>query len=136
MSVAYTYLMSFTIQCLNVSTSGLTVVARSESEIATATSKSSTASPPRLQHLIPEIAKAIENERTYQEDLFQAQMCLAWIYWIEEQYELAAATVPSRLPNTVDPTTEKLGTLREWTQVCIFKCAYIAGKYAILAMAS
>ena len=110
-------------------------MARCESEIVTATSRSSPATSTRLQHLIPELSKAIENERTYPEDRFQAQTCIAWIYWIEEQYKLVAATISLSLPNTVDSATEKQGPLREWTQVCIFKCAYIGGEYAVFAMA-
>lgn len=114
---------------------GLIVVARSEFEVVTATSKNSPASSSRLQHLIPELSKAIEIENTYAEDVFQAQTCLAWVYWIDEQYKLVAATVPSSLPTTVNSTTEKQGTLRQWTQVCIFKSAYIGGEYAIVLMA-
>ena len=83
----------------------------------------------KLQDFIAPLATAIEHEKTYNEDAFQARTCLAWVHWIDGQSDLAVSCLPSNLPKTIDPVTEKQGSLRGWTHVCIIKSAYIRGHY-------
>jgi len=73
------------------------------------------------------LLEAIENERTYVEDEFQAQVCLGWIHWQLGEPSLAA----SRLPRSVEHDFAQLdGTSKEsaqWTRVCALKASYIKG---------
>lgn len=71
--------------------------------------------------------EAIEKEKTYVEDEFQAQVCLGWIHWQLGEPSLAA----SRLPRNVEQDFAQLdGTSKEsaeWTKVCALKASYIKG---------
>jgi tetratricopeptide (TPR) repeat protein len=76
---------------------------------------------------IPQLLDAIEKERTYAEDEFQAQVCLAWIHWQLGEPALAAG----RLPKNIEEDFSQLdGTNKEsaeWTKVCALKGSYIKG---------
>ena len=82
---------------------------------------------PAISRYIPLLLDAIEKERTYVEDDFQAQVCLAWIHWHLGEPALAAA----RLPKSIEADFSQLdGTNKEsaeWTKVCALKASYIKG---------
>ncbi|TVY26395.1 putative cargo-transport protein [Lachnellula hyalina] len=82
---------------------------------------------PSISRYIPLLLEAIENERTYVEDEFQAVVCLGWIHWHLGEPGLAA----SRLPRNIEQDFSKLdGTKQEsaeWTRVCALKASYIKG---------
>ncbi|TVY92513.1 putative cargo-transport protein [Lachnellula willkommii] len=82
---------------------------------------------PSISRYIPLLIEAIENERTYVEDEFQAAVCLGWIHWQLGEPGLAA----SRLPRSIEQDFSQLdGTKKEsaeWTRVCALKASYIKG---------
>lgn len=71
--------------------------------------------------------EAIEKERTYVEDEFQAAVCLGWVHWQLGEPALAA----SRLPRSIEQEFSQLDGTRkdsaEWTRVCALKASYIKG---------
>ena len=94
------------------------------------TAKSSITTSPEASGLakyIPKLLDAIEKERTYVEDEFQAQVCLGWIHWKLGEPALAAG----RLPKSIEQEFALLdGTNKEsaeWTKVCALKGSYIKG---------
>lgn len=92
------------------------------------TARPSTAKPPTpISEHIPALLDAIQSERTYVEDEFQARVCLGWIHWQLEGWEAAVA----RLPKNVEQEFAQLeGTKKEsaeWTKVCALKATYIKG---------
>ena len=82
---------------------------------------------PSISRYIPLLLEAIEQEKTYVEDEFQAQVCLGWIHWQLGEPSLAA----SRLPRRIEQDFAQLdGTNKEsaqWTKVCAVKASYIKG---------
>ena len=80
-----------------------------------------------ISKYIPLLLDAIEKERTYVEDEFQAQVCLGWIHW--QIGELALAV--GRLPKSIEEDFSQLdGTNKdsvEWTKVCALKASFIKG---------
>jgi hypothetical protein len=93
------------------------------STATTATSSSSSG----ISRFIPLLLEAIEKERTFVEDEFQAQVCLGWIHWQLGEPALATA----RLPRNIEGEFSQLdGTNKEsaqWTKVCALKASYIKG---------
>ena len=69
--------------------------------------------------------RAIEEEQTYLEDEFQAQVCLGWIHWFRGEYSLAT----ERLPASIEEDYAQLdGTNKEssgWTKVTAIKGTHI-----------
>ncbi len=80
-----------------------------------------------LSHLLPDLHSVIENNEAPSEDIYQAKVCLGWLHWILGQPSLALTTLPTTLPNVMDPAAEKQGKLSRWTHVCMIKCACIRG---------
>jgi cargo-transport protein YPP1 len=82
---------------------------------------------PSISQYIPQLLEAIEKEKTFVEDEFQAQVCLGWIHWQLGEPSLAL----SRLPKSVEQDYAQLdGTNKEsaeWTKVCALKASYIKG---------
>lgn len=66
---------------------------------------------------LPKLLSAIDAEKNYPEDKFQAQVCVAWLHWVVAEYSLATVRLPK--PLNVE------GTPSEWTDVCALKAAYI-----------
>ena len=107
---------------------GIIIGAHTEYQIVSqATKRPTTSSSANKSPNLVSLSAALENEKTDPEDAFQAQTCLGWAHWIDGEPELAVSSLPSNLPKTIDPATEKQGTLRGWTHVCIIKSAYIRG---------
>ncbi|MCJ1282958.1 hypothetical protein MMC26_002285 [Xylographa opegraphella] len=108
----------------------LVITARCESEIAKATLRGPSAAssiPNTLSHLLPELRTAIATKEALPEDVFQAQTCLGWLYWVMGQPALAVTALPTNLPQATGLVKEKQGTLSRWTHVCMIKSAYILG---------
>ncbi|ORY69573.1 uncharacterized protein BCR38DRAFT_88247 [Pseudomassariella vexata] len=111
----------------------LAVTAETEHAITTAQPKQASASRPttaastkdlEITRFLPKLLDAIDNEQSYLEDRFQAQVCVGWLYWTVGEYELAAA----RLPQSLDEEFvrfEQTENLSEWTRVCTLKAAYL-----------
>ena len=72
-----------------------------------------------LLPLIRELEAAIQFEKHNVEDKFQAQTCLAWLYWNDSDYRNAKAAVSQNIP-----LASGGGTLSDWTTVCIIKAAF------------
>ena len=83
--------------------------------------------PEGVSKYIPLLLEAIQKERTYVEDEFQALVCLGWIHWHLGE----AALTAGRLPKSVEEEFSQLdGTNKEsaeWTKVCALKASYIKG---------
>ncbi|KAL2001981.1 hypothetical protein VTN02DRAFT_896 [Thermoascus thermophilus] len=90
---------------------------------------SSTSAPDTsiLSELIPTLLSAIEEAAGEPQDIFQAQVCLAWVHYLLSETGLAA----TRLPNSIDETVQSLTgdghPLSPWTEVCLIKGCYIKG---------
>jgi len=69
--------------------------------------------------------RAIEEETTRLEDVFQAQVCLGWIHWLRGEYSLAT----ERLPASIEGDYSQLnGTNKEssgWARVAAIKGTHI-----------
>ncbi|KAH8645596.1 hypothetical protein BGZ60DRAFT_535876 [Tricladium varicosporioides] len=80
-----------------------------------------------ITRYIPLLLEAIEKERGFVEDEFQASVCLGWIHWQLGEPALAA----SRLPKSIEEEFSQLdGTSKEsakWTRVCALKASYMKG---------
>ncbi|ROW12639.1 hypothetical protein VMCG_00587 [Cytospora schulzeri] len=70
---------------------------------------------------LPKLLSLIEEEHTYAEDKFQAQVCIGWLHWAVGEYDLAL----DRLPQGLGDQVESLDNLSEWTRVCMMKSAYL-----------
>lgn len=74
-----------------------------------------------MSHL-PKLLNLIDEEHTYAEDRFQAQVCVGWLHWVVGEYNLAFV----RLPEGLDEThIESMDNISEWTRVCMLKSAYL-----------
>ncbi|KAM0719420.1 hypothetical protein Q7P37_005325 [Cladosporium fusiforme] len=106
----------------------LTLAARSEAQIASAshrpTSASSdpTASLHGLSELIPRLEEAIVVGNSIEEDAFIASVCLAEIHWLREDQETALKLLPDFIPES---NTHSLPSAVGWMEVCAAKTTYI-----------
>ena len=107
----------------------LTLAARSEAQIASAshrpTSASSnpTASLHGLSELIPRLEEAIVVGNSIEEDAFIASVGLAEIHWLREDQETALKLLPDFVPDS--NTHSSLPSALGWMEVCAVKTAYI-----------
>jgi tetratricopeptide (TPR) repeat protein len=79
-----------------------------------------------LSSLVAPLSEAIENEQTFVEDKFQAQVCLGWIYWTAGEASIAAAKLPTRIQDLAQ-TGGTGNRPTGWTRVCALKVSYIKG---------
>lgn len=106
----------------------LTLAARSEAQIASAshrpTSASSdpTASLHGLSELIPRLEEAIVVGNSIEEDAFIASVCLAEIHWLREDQDTALKLLPDFIPES---NTHSLPSALGWMEVCAAKTTYI-----------
>lgn len=71
---------------------------------------------------LPKLLTLIDEEHTYAEDRFQAQVCVGWLHWVVGEYNLAFV----RLPEGLDENqVESIANISEWTRVCMLKSAYL-----------
>lgn len=68
--------------------------------------------------LLPKLLEAIDNEHTFHEDKYQAQVCVGWLHWAVGEYSIAV----TRLPSVLEQDPEEVS---EWTRVCTLKAAYL-----------
>ncbi|KAF3769597.1 hypothetical protein M406DRAFT_335450 [Cryphonectria parasitica EP155] len=71
---------------------------------------------------LPKLLGLIDEEQTYAEDRFQAQVCAGWLHWVIGEYELASVRLPEGLEEN---SVESLENISEWTRVCMLKSAYL-----------
>lgn len=110
----------------------LTLTAESEYAVAQAYkhNRPSTASSTKSSSLAPLIAplrQAIDAERIYVEDEFQARVCLGWIHWVLDEPDTAIESLPKNIDHDF---SELDGTGKQsagWTRVCAVKGAYLKG---------
>ena len=116
---------------LNVPYLGLILTAQTEHRIAEASGRPVTSSSATaLSQLIPPLQAVAENEKTFNEDAFQAQICLGWIHSTVGDPTLALSSLPPTFDRVSDRLSREGGVLARWTQVCIVKGAYLRGMYA------
>lgn len=108
----------------------LTLAARSEAQIASAshrpTSASSSASSSihSLGDLLPKLKEAIDAEQQHAEDSYVASVCLAEIYWLRgEEDEALTALGRKNAPEGGTAHATALG----WQEVCHVKGVFIRG---------
>jgi len=96
----------------------LTLVARAEATISTTeVSELDT----NLAPLIKPLQDTIEKDTTHPEDVFQATVCLGWIYWLLQEPK-KAAEVMNR-----DPSDILSKASNQWVFVCASKQAFLKG---------
>lgn len=108
---------------------GFTLTARSEAQIASAShrptsaSSSATSSIHGLGELIPKLTTAIEDEKRFPEDACAARVCLAEIYWLQEDAEKAVQALEhgESASKEQGSTSVALG----WMEVCDVKSRLI-----------
>ena len=107
----------------------LTLAARSEAQIASAshrpTSASSnpTSSLHGLSELVPRLEEAIVVGNSIEEDAFIASVGLAEIHWLREDQETALKLLPEYIPES--NTHSSLPSALGWMEVCAVKTTYI-----------
>lgn len=107
----------------------LTLAARSEAQIASASHRpTSASSDPKaslhgLSDLIPRLEEAIVVGNSIEEDAFIASVCLAEIHWLREDQETALKLLPDFIPES-NPHSS-LPSALGWMEVCAVKTACI-----------
>ena len=107
----------------------LTLAARSEAQIASAshrpTSASSnpTSSLHGLSELVPRLEEAIVVGNSIEEDAFIASVGLAEIHWLREDQETALKLLPEYIPESNNHSS--LPSALGWMEVCAIKTMYI-----------
>ena len=110
---------------------GLILTAQTERRIAEVSGRPVTSSSASaLSQLIPPLQAAAENEKTFKEDAFQAQICLGWIHSTVGDPTLALRTLPPTFDRISDRLSRDGGVTARWTHVCIVKGAYLRGMQA------
>lgn len=71
---------------------------------------------------LPRLLTLIDEENTYAEDRFQAQVCVGWLHWVVGEYNLAFVRLPEGLDEAQVESTDNIS---EWTRVCMLKSAYL-----------
>jgi cargo-transport protein YPP1 len=112
---------------------GLALTAEIECAISKATknqpggarpSTAVTAKELEVSSQLPKLLTSIEEETTFPENKFQAQVCVGWLHWVVGEYNLALVRLPKSLEfeySQLDPVDK----LSEWTNVCALKAAYL-----------
>ena len=128
----YTLSRMYSGQLIKLALIGLHLTAQSECRIASQSSSrpttSSSLSTTGLPQLIPPLLTAADTEKSFQEDAFQARICLGWLHWTINEPSLAITRLPTAFAQVFDRLTRDGSTLTGWTHVCIVKGAYIRGQ--------
>lgn len=88
---------------------------------------STTEQPQAIAKYIPQLLTAIENDRAYMEDGFQAQVCLGWLHWHLGEPALAAGRLPKNIGHDLAQLDGPNKQSAEWTKVCALKASYLKG---------
>ncbi|RKF74498.1 putative filamentation protein [Golovinomyces cichoracearum] len=73
------------------------------------------------------LADAIDKEKKYAEDRFQAQVCLGSIYWHTGQTSLAVSTLPNIIGEEFSLLENTERESSKWMKACALKSSYIKG---------
>lgn len=107
---------------------GLVLTAQTERRVADISGRPTTSSfATVLSQLVPPLQAAVENEKTFNEDVFQAQICLGWIHSTVGNPALALSALPPTFDQASDRLSRDGGITARWTHVCIVKGAYLRG---------
>nr|POE65148.1 putative cargo-transport protein ypp1 [Quercus suber] len=107
----------------------LTLAARSEAQIASAShrptsaSSTGTSSIHSLSEVIPKLTAALQTDGNSSDDAYALKTCLAEIHWLQENPSAALNALPEDLSSSASPTAQG-GTLG-WLEVCNVKVSYI-----------
>lgn len=107
----------------------LTLAARSEAQIASASHRPTSASSNTnnslhgLSELVPRLEEAIVVGNSIEEDAFIASVCLAEIHWLREDPETALKLLPDFIPDSNNHSS--LPSALGWMEVCAVKTIYI-----------
>ncbi|TQS39449.1 hypothetical protein Golomagni_00023 [Golovinomyces magnicellulatus] len=82
---------------------------------------------PGASKFINTLADAIDKEKTYADDKFQAQVCLGSIYWHTGQTSLAVSTLPKITGEQFSLLEDTEGETSKWIKTCALKASYIKG---------
>ncbi|KAM5456314.1 hypothetical protein MaudCBS49596_001336 [Microsporum audouinii] len=80
-----------------------------------------------LRECIPGLQSVQEDEQNTPQDTFQAQVCLAWLFWELSDPDEATASLPRNFESTVQALTSSEQPLSPWTEVCIVQGGYLKG---------
>lgn len=98
---------------------------------AISTVPSSSASP--ISKYIPLLLDAIEKDKTFVEDEFQARVCLGWIHWQQGEAQLAFSSLPKDIEQEFSQLDGTNKESAQWTKVCALKATYIKGTAQTMA---
>lgn len=82
-----------------------------------------------LQKLVHPLLTAIDEEKTYPQDLFQASVCLGWIHWAIDEPGMANSRLPRHFENVIASLTKGEKVFEGWGKVCMAKGIYIKGEH-------
>jgi hypothetical protein len=75
---------------------------------------------------------AVEEDGSNGQDPFQANVCLGWLYYVQEEHELTVAHLASvDFAEVAAQLSARTTTLSGWTRVCLVKGTYLKGTAAI-----
>ncbi|VDB84401.1 Bgt-5171, partial [Blumeria graminis f. sp. tritici] len=80
-----------------------------------------------ISKFIPVLEESISKDKTHNEDWFQAQVCLGWIYWQLGEFSSAIAKLPSNIVQEYAEVDSSENKVSEWTKLCAIKASYIKG---------
>ncbi|CCU76693.1 /filamentation protein [Blumeria hordei DH14] len=80
-----------------------------------------------ITKFIPVLEESISKDKTHNEDWFQAQVCLGWIYWQLGEFSSAIAKLPSNIVQEYAELDSSENKVSEWTKLCAIKASYIKG---------
>lgn len=104
---------------------GLIESARAESSLALSIKNGGRNAAVDAQRFIPALRAAVQSEKTYVEDILQAQVCLIWLYWTLHDLSGVQSHSPWHLiQNQLGDEKKKHSG---WTEVSIIKGIYIIG---------
>ena len=86
----------------------------------------------QVSQWIAPLREAVENETAFDEDVFQARVCLGWLHWTMGELEKALAQLPSEYDSVVEQLSGKEIVLAGWTHVSVVKGVYLRGRLLIL----
>lgn len=73
---------------------------------------------------LQQLQAAIQLENGFPEDRFQAKVCVGWIHWVLQEYDLALSSLPMSF-HEENTQIDNFEGLSGWTKVCALKSAYL-----------
>ena len=106
------------------------MTAEAESRIAAQSSRRPATAPPLtddLSQLVSPLSVAIENEKTFPEDAFQARVCLCWIYWTIRKPDLVVLELAVILGTAICQFGQEGKDTAGATHVALLRGIYLRG---------